>query len=211
MISSVGVLSNESLVKAGRNWFAWGKPVVFILCLLPALLLVSDIVQDRLGANPVEAMTRYTGGWGLRMLLLTLAMSPLRMITGNAGWIRWRRMLGLFVFFYATLHVAIYFLLDQSLNLGAILEDIGKRPYVTVGFLAFVVLVPLALTSNRYAIQWLGGKRWQKLHKLVYIAGIAVILHLIWQVKSDYFEAVVYSTIFISLMFFRIWRWFKSP
>jgi sulfoxide reductase heme-binding subunit YedZ len=181
----------------------WSKPLIFLLCLLPLCLLVLRTVNNDLGANPVEALTHDTGDWALRFLLIALAVTPLRMLTGRAWLIRYRRMLGLFAFFYALVHFAIYLWIDQSFLWSEIFADILKRPYITIGFAAFLILVPLALTSTKGMVRRL-GKRWISLHRLVYASALLAILHFIWLVKADYREPGLYLVIFLLLMLFRI-------
>jgi len=175
------------------------KPAVFLLCLSPLLWLVYGLLSDALGANPIEVFTRSVGEWGLRFLLLTLAMTPLRRLLGQGWPLRYRRMLGLFSFFYVSVHLLSYLWLDQFFDWGEIFIDITKRPFITIGMSAFVLLVPLALTSNRYAIKRL-GRRWKKLHRLVYVVAICAVLHYFWLVKADLFWPSVYAAI-LSLLF----------
>ncbi len=179
-----------------------GKPLLFGVCLMPFAILLHGAVNDQLGANPVERITHVTGEWTLRFLLVTLAMTPLRLILGHAWPIRLRRMLGLFVFFYATLHFLTWSWLDQQLLWSRIVEDIVKRPFVTVGFLGWVLLLPLALTSNRWSIRKL-GKRWAVLHRVVYLIGVLGVLHYLWLVKADLFEPLVYAVILMLLLAMR--------
>ncbi len=184
------------------------KPAVFILSLVPAALLTYNGFTGQLTANPIEFITHYTGDWALYFLLITLAVTPLRVITGNITVNRYRRMLGLFAFFYACLHVMTYFVLDQFFDVEAIINDIVKRPYITVGFSAFVLLLPLALTSTRNMVMRL-GKRWRQLHSLVYpLTGLA-LLHYYWLVKADTRTPILLGIIFTLLMFLRT-TWFKQ-
>jgi len=176
-----------------------GKPLLFVVCLVPFGMLLHGAANDQLGANPVERITHVTGEWTLRFLLVTLAMTPLRLILGKAWPIRIRRMLGLFVFFYATLHFLTWSWLDQQWLWSQIVEDITKRPFVTVGFLGWVLLVPLALTSNRWSVRKL-GKRWSALHRVVYLIGVLGILHYLWLVKADLVEPLVYAVILMLLL-----------
>ena len=172
----------------------YAKPVFFILCLSPFVGIILNALLGGLGANPVEAVTHQTGDWTLRMLILTLALTPLKKLSGYRQLIRFRRMAGLFVYFYAFLHFSIWFLADHSLDLTAMYEDILKRPYITVGFIAFIFLTALAVTSNRWSIGRL-GKRWQLLHKLVYPTLVLGVIHYLWLVKADYLEPVIYALI----------------
>lgn len=183
----------------------WGiKPAVFLLCLVPLLWLVWDIVQGQLSANPIEDITHRSGDWALRFLLITLAVTPLKRLSGQVWLLRLRRMLGLYAFFYALLHFLTYLWLDQQFLFSEILVDIGKRPYITVGFSAFVLLIPLALTSNRYAMRRL-GRRWQRLHRSVYVIAAFGVLHYLWLVKADSRDPVIYALILIALLGLRAW------
>lgn len=181
------------------------KAIVFILCLLPAIDLARGWQIDALGANPVEAITRASGEWALRLLLLTLAVTPLRRFSGLHWLLRLRRMLGLFAFAYALGHFAIYLWLDQFFDWNAIALDILDRPFITVGFAAFVLLIPLAATSNGYAIRRLGGRRWQALHRSVYAIAIFAVLHFWWLVKADVSRPLLYAAILAVLLGLRGW------
>jgi sulfoxide reductase heme-binding subunit YedZ len=180
----------------------WIKPSVFLLCLLPLTWLAFALLTDRLGANPIEALTRETGEWALRLLLITLCMTPLRRATGQAWPLRIRRMLGLFAFFYACVHLSTYLWLDQFFDWGEIGRDILKRPFITVGMLAFTLLLPLAATSNRAMIRRL-GRNWVRLHQLVYVIAALAVLHFWWMVKADVREPLVYAVLFLCLMLLR--------
>ncbi len=182
---------------------AYAKPLLHALCLLPFLVLVGGALADTLGANPVDTLTSETGQWALRLLLATLAMSPLRQWTGQAAFIRFRRMLGLYAFFYVCCHFSIWLVFDHSVDLAAMVEDIVERPYITLGFSALVLLVPLAVTSNQASIRRL-GRRWRTLHQLVYGVVVLAILHFIWLVKADYLEPGIYAIIAIFLLLHRI-------
>ncbi len=184
----------------------FGKPLVFLLCLLPLGLLVWQGVDGAIGPNPVETLLHTTGNWALRLLLVTLAVTPLRRLTGWVWLIRFRRMLGLFAFFYALLHFATYIWLDQFFAWSAILEDIVKRPYIMVGFAAFVLLIPLAVTSTRGWIRRL-GKRWKQLHRLVYLIAVLGVVHFLWLVKADLREPLINAMILAVLLAMRVpWR-----
>lgn len=159
------------------------KVVTFLAALIPLALLAVGVVNDSLGANPIETITRQTGTWTFNFLLITLTVTPLRKIAGWPWLIRLRRMLGLFTFFYACLHFTTYIWLDQFFDPAAIAKDIVKRPFITVGFAAFLLLIPLALTSSNAAVRRLGGKRWQQLHYTVYAIGILASIHYFWLVK----------------------------
>jgi len=181
------------------------KPLTFALCLVPAGLLLADFLRDNLGANPIEEITHRTGDWTLRLLLVTLAVTPLRRITGLNSLIRMRRMLGLFAFAYAVLHFSTYVVLDQFFALDAIVEDVAKRPYITVGFTAFCLLIPLAVTSTKGWVRRLGGKRWGTLHRVIYVAGAGGVLHYLWLVKGDQPAPVYYAAILVVLLAYRVW------
>jgi len=182
------------------------KPVLFALCLLPFAWLVYGAVANTLGANPAEALLRATGDWTLRFLCITLAVTPLRQWTGQPALARFRRMLGLFAFFYATLHFFAYAWFDMGLDLDAIVRDIPKRPFALVGFAAFALLMPLAATSFNRAIKALGAKRWQTLHKLVYATVLLGLLHFFWMraAKNNFAEVAVYAAVLSVLLGWRI-------
>jgi methionine sulfoxide reductase heme-binding subunit len=186
-------------------WWRRGlKSVVFAGCLVPFAGLVHGAVIGDLGANPVERVTDVSGQWGLRLLLVTLAITPLRRLTGWSGWMSLRRMLGLFAFFYVTLHLLTWVGLDQGFDLDSIVADIVKRPYVTVGFAAWLLLLPLALTSTRGMMRRL-GRNWQRLHRAVYPAASLGILHHLWQVRADPLEPLIYAVVLAALLLAR-WR-----
>ena len=190
------------------------KPLIFVACLLPAAWLFYAAAADLLGANPQEALERGTGDWALRFLCLTLAVTPLRQWTGWHALARLRRMLGLATFGYACLHLLAYSWFDQGFAWGEILRDIGKRPFILVGFSAWLLLVPLAATSFNRAIKALGARRWQALHRAVYaIAGLA-LLHFFWMRagKNDFAEWSVYAVVLGGLLAWRAWRaWGPAP
>ncbi len=192
-----------------RSRFA--RPVLFILCLVPISSLVWRIFYGDLGANPIETITRDIGDWTLRLLLITLAISPLRQWFGWTLLLRFRRMLGLYVFFYAFCHFLIWFVADHSFDFSEMLEDIIKRPYITLGFSAFVLLIPLAATSNQAMVRRL-GKGWKKLHRLTYLIVLLGVLHFLWLVKADYLEPGIYAVIAGILLLQRvnINKWFES-
>jgi sulfoxide reductase heme-binding subunit YedZ len=195
-----------TLTQIRRVW----KPVVFVAALLPLAGLVagaSGVEIFRLGANPVETIQDTTGLWALRFLLVTLSLTPLRWVTGKAWPLQFRRMLGLFAFTYAALHFTNYLLLDRALDLAEIVPDIVKRPFITVGFVALVLLVPLAVTSTAGWRQRL-GVRWQRLHALIYPIALLVCWHFWWQVKKDITEPLVYASILAALLLARVWRRF---
>lgn len=214
-----GQTQSQTLSPTPTRWTTerlvrWAKPPVFVLCLLPLTLLVVRAVTNGLGANPVEAITHTTGDWTLRFLLITLTMTPLKRLVGRPWPIRFRRMFGLFAFFYASLHLLTYALIDREFDWSGIVEDVIKRPYITVGFTAFVLLVPLALTSTRAMVRRL-GRRWQTLHRAVYAIAILGVLHYIWLVKADIFEPLLYAAVLGVLLLARApfgrlgvaWRW----
>jgi sulfoxide reductase heme-binding subunit YedZ len=186
------------------------KLVVFLLCLVPFFLLVWQAFTGNLGANPVETITHTTGDWTLRFLVITLAVTPARRLTGWTPVTRFRRMFGLYAFFYSCLHFAIYCLSIANLNVSEILNDIAMRPYVTVGFTGFVLMIPLAITSTKKWISRLGGKRWQALHRLVYVSAIAGVLHYLWLVKLDIRSPVRYGIAVGLLLLFRVWMAFRA-
>ena len=188
------------------------KPLLFCAALLPAVWLVVAAATNQLGANPAEALIRSTGDWALRALCLVLALTPLRVTFAVPALARWRRMLGLFAFFYAFLHVLSYSWLDMGLDLPEIFADIVKRPFILVGTLAFVVLLALAATSFQRAIRALGGKRWQALHRTVYAAALLAVLHFFWMRagKNDFAEVAPYAAIIVALLGWRLWRRLKG-
>ena len=182
------------------------RSAVFALSLLPFLWLLFRAATDRLTANPIEDITLTTGVWALRFLLLTLAITPLRRISGWNGIIQYRRMIGLFAFFYAVLHVLTWVVLDQFFAWESMLKDVAKRPFITMGMLAFVLLIPLAVTSTKGWIRRL-GRQWQTLHRLIYLAAIAAVFHFLWKVKVAAGEPVYYAAILALLLAFRVvWR-----
>lgn len=182
------------------------KPAVFLASLGPAIWLVVRGFQGELGVNPVETVTNDTGIWTLRFIVLTLAVTPVRWLTGWNPVALFRRMLGLFAFFYGTLHFLTYFILDHSLELAGVWDDVVKRPYITAGFTAFILMVPLALTSTHGWIRRLGGHRWNRLHRLVYITGIGAVLHYLWKVKLDTTNPFIYIAIVGVLLGARVWH-----
>jgi methionine sulfoxide reductase heme-binding subunit len=183
------------------------KPVVFLACLIPLALLGWKAYSGALGANPIEVITHATGDWTLRFLLITLAVTPIRKLTGQLWLIRYRRMFGLFAFLYGTLHFLTYIWLDKFFDLHEMLHDVAKRRFITVGFAGFVLLIPLALTSTTGWIRRLGGKRWQALNRLIYFSAIAGVVHYLWLVKADIHEPVEYGVILAVLLGYRIAVW----
>ena len=182
---------------------AYAKPLVHLLCLVPLSLLLWAAFSDGLGANPVEKLTHETGDWTLRLLLVTLSLSPLRQWTGQASFIRFRRMLGLYTFFYACCHFSIWLIADHSFDPGSMIEDIIKRPYITLGFSALLLMLPLAITSSQAMIRRL-GKNWKTLHQLVYLVILLGILHFVWLTKADYLEPTIYAIIAMILLAHRL-------
>jgi sulfoxide reductase heme-binding subunit YedZ len=181
------------------------KATIFLLALLPLDRLIWLGFTDELGANPIEFITRSTGTWALVFLCLTLAMSPLRLITHSIAWIRYRRMLGLFSFFYACIHFGIWLWLDQNFDLIEMLKDVVKRPFITMGFISFVLLIPLALTSTHWAQQKL-GRRWMQLHRIIYLIAATVVLHYWWHKagKNDFDTVTIYAIVLLLLLSCRI-------
>jgi sulfoxide reductase heme-binding subunit YedZ len=171
------------------------KPVVFAAALGPFGWLVYNAFWGDLGVNPVETITNYSGITTLRLIAITLALTPARWISGFNPIILFRRMIGLFAFFYGTLHFMTYFILDQSLQFGGVWDDVVKRPYITAGFTGFVLMIPLAITSTQGWIRRLGGRRWNLLHRLIYITALAAVLHYFWKVKLDTTYPVYYGTL----------------
>ena len=188
------------------------KPLLFVACLLPFAWLLYGALANTLGANPAEALIRSTGDWTLRFLCITLAVTPLRVIASQPALLRFRRMLGLFAFFYVVLHFLAYAWLDMGFDLQVIVKDIPKRPFALVGFLAFVLMVPLAATSFNRAIKALGARRWQTLHKLVYGIVLLGLLHFFWMrsAKNNFAEVAVYAVVIALLLGWRIVRRVRS-
>jgi sulfoxide reductase heme-binding subunit YedZ len=177
--------------------------MLFVGALAPFLVLLVDAFTDGLGADPVKSITHRTGWWTLALLLVTLSITPIRRITGYNRLVQQRRMLGLFAFFYATLHLLTYVVLDQTLDLSYVGEDIAKRPYITIGFTAWLLLVPLAVTSTKGWIRRL-GKRWVRLHRLVYLVATLGVIHFYWQVKKDVREPLIFAAVLGVLLAFRL-------
>jgi sulfoxide reductase heme-binding subunit YedZ len=180
------------------------KTVLFAACLYPLVFLIWLGLAGDLGADPVEFIRRSTGTWTLDFLIITLSVTPLRRATGWHWLVRLRRMFGLYAFFYAAIHVVTYLWLDQLFDLAAIWRDVLKRPLITVGFLSFVLMIPLAATSTDRMVRRLGGKRWQQLHRAVYLVAVAGVIHFWWLVKLDYTRPLVYSAIIGALLVVRI-------
>jgi sulfoxide reductase heme-binding subunit YedZ len=185
----------------------WTKVLVFAAGLAPVFWLCWRAWNQDLTANPIEFITRYTGDWTIRFLVLTLAVTPLRKVLGLPDLIRFRRMIGLYAFFYGTLHFVTYIWLDKFFDLGEMLKDVEKRRFITMGFTAFLLMAPLALTSTAGWIRRMGGKRWQRLHRLVYVSAIAGVVHYYWLVKSDIRLPALYGALVGGLLLYRVAVW----
>ncbi|MBI3585505.1 MAG: sulfoxide reductase heme-binding subunit YedZ [Ignavibacteriales bacterium] len=185
------------------------KPIVFIVCLGPLAWLSWNALNDNLSANPIDDITKETGIWTLRFLMITLTVTPLRKISGWSQLSRFRRMVGLYAFFYGCLHFTTYIYLDKFFDLDEILKDIAKRPFITIGFAAFSIMVPLAITSTDRITKWVGGKRWQILHRLVYVSAICGVIHYLWLVKADTRRPLTYGAILAVLLGYRLWDYLR--
>ena len=185
----------------------WTKVAVFLLGVSPLARLVWAAFHHGLGANPIEFITHSTGDWTLILILATLSITPLRRITRQYWLIGVRRMVGLFAFFYGTLHFLTYIWLDKFFDLHEMVKDIAKRPFITVGFSAFVLLIPLALTSTTWSIRQLGGRNWQRLHRLIYFTGILAVVHYTWLVKADLHKPIEYGVALAILLAYRVGIW----
>jgi len=188
----------------------WTKVVVFAACLIPLANLLWRGLHNDLTLNPVEFVEHTTGDWVLRFLSITLAITPLRKILRLPELIRFRRMMGLFAFFYLCLHFSTWIGVDRFFNWNEMLKDVAKRPFITVGFTGFVLLIPLAVTSTAGWIRRLGGKRWQMLHRAIYLSAIAGVIHYYWLVKSDVHKPLEYAFIIGILLAWRVWSWFSG-
>ena len=189
----------------------WTKVAVFLICLSPLAYLGWRAYRGELTANPVEFIQHFTGDWTLRFLLITLSVTPLRRILNLPDLIRFRRMLGLFAFFYVCLHFLTYIGPDQSFDLAGMWKDVAKRPFITVGFLGFLLLIPLALTSTKGWIRRLGGKRWQALHRLIYFSALCGVVHYYWLVKSDHRLPLLYGALLVVLLLYRLGNSLLKP
>jgi methionine sulfoxide reductase heme-binding subunit len=190
----------------------WTKVVVFLVCLVPVGVLIYDALTGGLGANPTQFLEHATGDWTLRFVAVTLSITPLRKILKQPQLIRFRRMLGLFAFFYGCLHFSIYLTFDQIFDLHGIWADVIKRKYITVGFTGFVLMIPLALTSTAGWIRRLGGKRWSALHRLIYATAVAGVIHYLWLVKSDIHIPLEYAAVMAILLGWRVYaRFWGGP
>ena len=188
----------------------WTKVVVFVACLVPLASLLWRGYRNDLSLNPVEFVEHTTGDWILRFLVMTLAITPLRKILRLPQLIRFRRMLGLFAFFYACLHFSTWIGVDRFFNWGEMLKDVSKRPFITVGFTGFLLLIPLAITSTAGWIRRLGGKRWQLLHRAIYLSAVAGVIHFYWLVKSDVRKPIEYAFLVGILLAWRLWNWLSG-
>ena len=185
------------------------KPGVFLLALVPLALLVWKALHGELSVNPIDDITDETGTWTLRFLMLTLAITPLRKTTGWSVLARFRRMLGLFAFFYGMLHFTTYVYLDKFFSIDEIVADIPKRPFITVGFTALVLMIPLAVTSADKIVKWMGGKRWRLLHRFVYLTTVGGVIHYLWLVKADQQRPLVYGALLMVLLGYRLWDFLR--
>ena len=200
------------MTPGSTSFYRWTKPLVFLVCLIPLFTLVLatlGVANMHLGANPVERLLHELGRWGLKFLLISLTITPLRRWTGWNWLLRFRRMLGLFAFFYVVLHFLPYVILDQGLDAAAIVEDVLKRPYITLGMTGLLLLIPLAATSTKAMMRRL-GKRWVKLHRLVYVIAIVAVWHFYWQVKLDTLDASIYALVLLVLLASRVYYSRKS-
>lgn len=179
------------------------RTLTFFICLIPLMLLLLKVLQNDLGPDPAKELALETGGWAIRFLLLALAMTPLRHLSGRMEFAQRRRMIGLFALFYASVHFLVWVIFLLGLRWGAILEEVIERPYITIGFSSFFILVVLGATSPRAMVRRL-GKNWRRLHRLVYVAGVLAIIHLVWIVRTDLSEALVYGAILAGLLGWRI-------
>ena len=187
---------------------AYLKPLIFAAALLPAAALVYGFFTSNLTADPLDYITDQTGTWALTFLMIALSVTPIRRLTGWNAVVRLRRMLGLFSFFYAVLHMLTWVVLLNFFDISAMVVDIAKRPFITIGMATFLILLALAITSNRFAVRRL-GKRWQTLHRLVYVAGIGAVIHFWWLVKADITEPRRWAVLLAGLLAFRVWWAFK--
>ena len=206
----MAVTSNRPKAVRKFSWRILIKPAVFIICLIPLAMAIFAVATDRMGANPIEGLLHVTGEWGLRFLLVTLCVTPLQ-LTFKWLWIaKLRRLLGLYAFFYATLHLTIWVVLDQGLELGTALREIVEKKYILVGITSLLMMLPLAVTSNRWAIRKL-GKKWKPLHRLIYPLTLLAIVHFLWQVRAkDVGEPAIYLAFFLVLLLWRFIRQVKK-
>jgi methionine sulfoxide reductase heme-binding subunit len=195
------------MIQPPARAIATAKVFVFAAALIPFVWLAHMVWANQLGPNPIETLNRFTGDWTLRFLLVTLAVTPLRQLTGHHFLVRFRRMLGLFAFFYVCLHFLSWLWIDKLFDLDEMVKDVIKRPFITVGFTCFVLLIPLAVTSTNAMVRRLGGRRWRALHRLVYVIGVGGVIHFLWLVKSDIREPLLYATILAFLLGYRLWTY----
>ena len=193
-----------------RKAIAVAKILIWVACLTPLLRLGWKGLTGGLGANPIEFITLSTGTWTLVFLLATLAITPLRRLSGQSWLIRFRRLVGLFAFFYGVLHFITYVWLDKFFDVQDMIKDVAKRPFITAGFLAFLLLVPLAATSTAGAIRWMGGRRWQLLHRLIYVSGVSAVVHFWWKVKADVRKPAIYAAVLGILLGLRLVFWIHA-
>src|SRR5580693_4438597 len=186
------------------------KIAIFLAALIPLTRLVWKALHDALGANPIEVITHSTGDWTLILILATLSITPLRRISRQYWLVGVRRMVGLFAFFYGTLHFLTYIWLDKFFDWHEMVKDIAKRPFITVGFSAFVLMIPLALTSTAWSIRRLGGKNWQRLHRLIYLTAILGVIHYYWLVKADHRKPIEYAIALTILLLYRVTFWISE-
>lgn len=214
LLSSIQAWTSNAITNkgSGNSWVGIThiKVVLFLICLYPLAAMVWGFFSGQLGANPIEAVTRNSGLWGLRFLLITLCVTPLRWLTGVNQLIRFRRMLGLFAFFYASVHMLLYLGLDQFFDWSEIWRDIVKRPFITVGFINFVALLPLVVTSTNKMVKRLGGRRWKQLHKLTYFVAMAACVHYLMLVKADIRQPVIYIVILAFLLASRLINTYRN-
>lgn len=183
----------------------YAKPITFVLCLVPLAILAWRWETNGLGINRIETVARYTGNWTIRFLLLSLCITPLKRLPGQSGMIRLRRMIGLFAFFYGVLHALHYYALDVQWNTEIMMEDLTTRRFFIAGMTALALMVPLALTSFNRAIRWMGGKRWQLLHRLAYVSAAAGVIHFFWQGKAALWTPIYYGLFLGVLLLYRVW------
>lgn len=193
-----------------RKTIAIAKTFIWVACLTPLLRLGWRGLTGGLGANPIEFITLSTGTWTLVFLLATLAITPLRRLSGQSWLIRFRRLVGLFSFFHGVLHFITYVWLDKFFDVQDMIKDVAKRPFITAGFLAFLLLVPLAATSTAGAIRWMGGRRWQLLHRLIYVSGVSAVVHFWWKVKADVRKPAIYAAVLGILLGLRLVFWIHA-
>lgn len=189
----------------------WTKAVLFLVCLVPLGILIREAFTGGLGSNPTQFMEHATGDWTLRFVAITLCITPFRRLLKVPQLIRFRRMLGLFAFFYGCCHFAIYLTFDQVFDLHGILADIAKRRYITVGFTGFVLMIPLAITSTAGWIRRMGGKRWALLHRAIYLTAVAGVIHFLWLVKSDIHVPLEYAAVIAILLGWRVYDHYSKP